>query len=217
MEETGETKLSFVRSLDHSGREGTGAVERRDVVRNRERVLEAARALFAERGVVNVTMEEIACTAGVGKGTLYRRFPHKGLLCHAVLDEPTRELQAETLRCLGDATVGPAEKLEAFLDRLVRFTDENLDLLYGGHATLDGTERLAQFAHPSYGWLRGTILGLLRAAGREGQLRGDLDADYLADALLAPLNVDLFYHQRRVLGLSAGRIGSGLRSLIPGR
>ncbi len=212
-----ETKIWFKKSLDHSGREAPATAERRDVARNRERVMEAARNLFEERGVVSVTMEQIARAAGVGKGTLYRRFAHKGLLCHALLDEPTRQFQAETLKGLGETGVGPAEKLSLFLDRLVQFTDENLDLLYGGHETLDGTERLAQFAHPSYGWLRGTVLGLLRAAQRSGDLEEDFDAEYLADALLAPLGVDLFYHQRRVLGFSIERMSAGLRSLLPGR
>ena len=211
-----EAKIGFKKSLDFSGQEAPNAAERRDVARNRGRILEAARALFEDRGVVNVTMEEISRAAGVGKGTLYRRFGHKGLLCHALLDEPTRELQAETLEGLGEDGVRLLEKLSFFLDRLVRFTDENLDLLYGGHETLDGTERLAHFAHPAYGWLRGTVLGLLRAAQRGGDLDGDLDADYLADALLAPLSVDLFYHQRRVLGFSTERISTGLRSLLPG-
>ncbi len=210
-----EAKMGFKRSLDHSGREAPVGVERRDVARNRGRVLEAARALFEERDVVNVTMEEIARAAGVGKGTLYRRFPHKGLLCHALLDEPAREFQAGTLRGLGEVGISPTEKLGSFLERLVLFTDENLDLLYGGHETLDGTERLAHFAHPSYGWLRGTVLGLLRSGQRSGDLAENLDADYLADALLAPLGVDLFYHHRRVLGYSVERISAGLRSLVP--
>ena len=210
-----EAKVRFEKSLDHSGRETPGVAERRDVARNRGRILEAARALFEERGVVDATMEEIARAAGVGKGTLYRRFPDKGLLCHALLDEPARAFQAETLEVLGEPGVGPAEKLGIFLDRLVRFTDEHLDLLYGGHETLDGTERLAHFAHPSYGWLRSTVLGLLRAAQRSGELAEDLDPEYLADALLAPLGTDLFYHQRRILGFSVERMSAGLRSLVP--
>ena len=67
-------------TLDHDGRPVAG-VERRDAARNREAILAAAEDLFVAKGVTCVTMEEISRSAGVGKGTLYRRFPNKGLLC----------------------------------------------------------------------------------------------------------------------------------------
>jgi AcrR family transcriptional regulator len=190
-------------------------VERKDAARNRRVILSTARTLFGERGVTCVTMEEVARAAGVGKGTLYRRFPNKGLLCQALLDEPSRRLQAEALELLREPCFGPSEKLRMFLGRLVAFTDENLDLLYGGQEALLGTERLAQYDSPAYGWMRGTVLGLLRLAAGAGELRGGADPEYLADALLAPLNVDVFYHQRRVRGISAARISAGLGSLVP--
>ena len=110
----------------------------------------------------------------------------------------------------------PLEKLDLFLDRLVRFTDENLDLLYGGHEPLSGVDRLARFAHPARDWPRWTVLGLLRAASREVELDVDLDLEYLATALLASLDLDLFYYQRRVQGIPQERISAGLRSLVPG-
>jgi hypothetical protein len=44
---------------------------------------------------------------------------------------------------------------------------------------------------------------------------GGLDLEYLATALLAPLDVDLFYYQHRVQGLPAERISDGLRELVP--
>ena len=202
--------------LDHAGRQLPGGTERRDAARNRRVILETARMLFRERGVTAVTMEEVARAAAVGKGTLYRRFPNKGFLCQALLDEPTRRLQGEVLTDLGNASMGPLEKLGRFLERLVAFTEENMGLLYGGHETLAGTERLAQLAHPSNEWRRGTALGLLRLAQRSGELDAGLDSEYLADALLAPLDVDLYYYQRRVRGISPGRIADGLRSLVPG-
>src|SRR4051794_26930527 len=52
---------------------------RRDAERNRQRILEAARELFAERGL-GVTLNDVAHHAGVGVGTVYRRFPDKELL-----------------------------------------------------------------------------------------------------------------------------------------
>ncbi|MGI9048019.1 MAG: TetR/AcrR family transcriptional regulator [Rubrobacteraceae bacterium] len=201
--------------LDHLGRETSSGGERRDAARNRRRILETSRALFGEKGVTHVTMEEIARESGVGKGTLYRRFPNKGVLCQALLDKPTRKFQQETLEILGNTRKVPLEKLDLFLDVLVRFTDENLELLYGGHETLCGADRLARFTHPAHDWLRWTVLGLLREAARNGELEDGLDLEYLAAALLAPLDIELYYHQRRVQELSPKRISAGLRSLVP--
>src|SRR3954453_14018866 len=53
--------------------------ERKDVVRNRQRILDAAKALFAERGL-SVTLHDIARHAGVGVGTIYRHYPDKAVL-----------------------------------------------------------------------------------------------------------------------------------------
>ena len=203
--------------LDHTGGSALRENERSDAARNRDKVLRAAKRLFDERGVTRVTMEEISREAGVGKGTLYRRFPHKGFLCQALLDEPTREFQRQTLEIVGEPGWNAIEKLDVFLDRLVLFTDENLDLFYGGNETLQGAERLAQLSHPARDWLRSTVLMLLRTADREGVLRDDLDLYYLATALLAPLEIDLYYHQRRVQGYSKERISSGIRSLVTPR
>jgi AcrR family transcriptional regulator len=202
-------------SLDHLGRPTGREVERSDAARNRRVILQTARALFEERGVTCVTMEEIARASGVGKGTLYRRFPHKGFLCQALLDEPTRHLQEQTLEILRRPMTPAIEKLDAFLDRLVAFTAENLDLLYGGNEPLCGADRLERFSHPAYDWRRSTVLGLLRAAVSEGDVASGLDLEYLATALLAPLDVDLFYYQHRVQGLSAERISDGVRALVP--
>lgn len=202
-------------SLDQAGRALPPGMERKDAARNRRKVVEAARTLFDERGVTRVTMEDIARAAGVGKGTLYRRYPNKGLLCQALLDEPTRRFQEETLRVLGHAGRGPLEKLDLFLDALVGFTEENLDLLYGGNEPLCGADRLARFAHPAFDWRRWTVLGLLRAAARDGDLDESLDLEYLAAALLTPLDVDFFYYQRRVQEMPTERISAGLRSLVP--
>ena len=202
-------------SLDHLGRPSGCEVERSDAARNRRVILRTARRLFEERGVTCVTMEEIARASGVGKGTLYRRFPHKGFLCQALLDEPTRHLQEQTLEVLREPGTPAVEKLDAFLDRLVSFTVEYLDLLYGGNEPLCGADRLERFSHPAYDWRRSTVLGLLRAAVNEGDVDGGLDLEYLATALLAPLDVDLFYYQHRVQGLPAERISGGVRDLVP--
>jgi hypothetical protein len=88
-------------------------------------------------------------------------------------------------------------------------------LLYGGHESLCGADQLERFSHPAYDWRRSTVLGLLRAAVREGDVEDGLDLEYLASALLAPLDVDFYYYQHRVQGLSAERISRGVRTLVP--
>lgn len=198
--------------LDHEGRPASAEVERRDAAHNRHRVLEAARALFEERGVGEVTMEEISAHAQVGKGTLYRRYPNKGLLCQALLDEPTRLFQGEVMRQLAASGEEPLDKLELFFERLVGFMETNLDLLYGAYTSLRPSDRLS---HPAYDWHRWTVLSLLREAIRRGDLDTELDVEYLATALLAPLGVELYHHQRRILGFHPERISAGLASLIP--
>jgi AcrR family transcriptional regulator len=201
-------------SLDHLGRP-SGRVERSDAARNRRVILDRARTLFDERGVTCVTMGEIARASGVGKGTLYRRFPNKGYLCQALLDEPTKHVQEQTLEILRRQEKLALQKLDAFLDLIVAFTAENLDLLYGGHEPLCGADRLERFSHPAYDWRRSTVLGLLRTAVKEGDVGAGLDLEYLASALLAPLDVDFYYYQHRVQGLPAERISSGVRTLVP--
>ena len=61
--------------------------ERADAARNRAKVLEAAAELFARHGVESVSMDAVAAAAGVGKGTLFRRFGDKAGLAVALLDE----------------------------------------------------------------------------------------------------------------------------------
>jgi AcrR family transcriptional regulator len=70
---------------------------RADAARNRTRVLEAARSAFAESGL-DVGVEEIARRAGVGKGTLYRRFPTKEALVRAIFDDILEEVEQISLK-----------------------------------------------------------------------------------------------------------------------
>jgi AcrR family transcriptional regulator len=74
---------------------------RRDAERNRQRILQAARSGFAERGL-SITLDEIARMAGVGVGTVYRRFPNKELLIDALFEERIGELAAVARAALGD-------------------------------------------------------------------------------------------------------------------
>ncbi|MDP9375164.1 MAG: TetR/AcrR family transcriptional regulator [Chloroflexota bacterium] len=191
--------------------------ERRDAAENRRQILAAAARLFAERGVDPVCMDEIAREAGVGKGTLYRRFAHKGELCEALLDASARRFQEETLAVVGrGAEVAPAlDLLDRFLTRLVAFNEENAPLLSAVRDAAFGERRHAVYHSPAYAWQRLTVAALLRRAVAAGECP-PLDVEYLADAVLAPLDIDLYLYQRHGLGFGPERIAAGLRRLAPG-
>lgn len=187
-----------------------GAVppERVDAARNRRRILEAAAALFAARGAANVGMDEVAEAACVGKGTLYRRFGDRAGLALALLDERERRLQGDVLA--GAPPLGPGapplDRLRAFLRALVCHVETNLDLFLLVERGLPGT----RFHAGPYAFHR------LHATLLVAEARPDLDAEALADALLAPLDAELVAHQCRDLGWPADRLAAALEELAGG-
>lgn len=90
--------------------------KRADARRNRERVLVAARAAFAERGA-DTSLDDIARRAGVGPGTLYRHFPTRQALLEAVCREWVEALRAEARDLL--AAPSPGDALAAWLRTVV--------------------------------------------------------------------------------------------------
>jgi AcrR family transcriptional regulator len=87
---------------------------RRDAERNRQRILAAAGELFAERGL-SVTLDDIARHAGVGVGTVYRRFPDKNELIDALFEDRLKALCAAAEAAL--ASDDPWDGLVLFLER----------------------------------------------------------------------------------------------------
>ena len=105
--------------------------ERCDAIRNRRRILAAAREIVAEHGAEGLSMNALAAAAGVGKGTIFRRFGDRDGLLHALLDDDTTALQNGFLS--GPPPLGPgapaAERLEAFVTAYVRFQLTHLELM----------------------------------------------------------------------------------------
>ncbi|TMR91412.1 TetR/AcrR family transcriptional regulator [Nonomuraea basaltis] len=156
--------------------------ERADAARNREKVLAAAAGLFAEKGVEAVSMDAIAAEAGVGKGTLFRRFGDKSGLAVALLDARERDLQQRILS--GPPPLGPGasapERLTAFVAAYLRYLFDHLDLV-----------RMSETASPGARYRIGAYrfwhrhVAILLAEARPGA-----DADVLSHALLAALGAE---------------------------
>jgi AcrR family transcriptional regulator len=107
------------------------AHERSDAAANRERILCAARRVIDEQGAAGLSMNTVAAAAGVGKGTIFRRFGDRDGLTEALLDVHTIELQNGFLS--GPPPLGPGapprERLEAFMRALVHFEIDHLELM----------------------------------------------------------------------------------------
>ncbi len=110
--------------------------ERADAAANRERILCAAAALLSEHGADGLTMQAVATAAGVGKGTVFRRFGDRDGLTQALLDEYMRDFQEAFLH--GPPPLGPgapaAARLEAFVVELVRRQADHLHLALAAEA-----------------------------------------------------------------------------------
>lgn len=190
---------------------------RADAAANRELILTTVKQLFCEQGVDQVCMTAIAEAAGVGKGTLYRAFANKGELCLALMDEDMCHFQNTVLQMFRAAYDQPAlTRLDTFLDMLVRFMDHQAPLLREAQmqGMLRHTEETSEEEAPRWtSWLHGTLGLLLQEAQQNGEAP-ELDIPYLVEAIMAPLNADLFLHQRQTLGFDLERISCGLRHLI---
>ncbi|MGW1365378.1 TetR/AcrR family transcriptional regulator [Streptomyces chartreusis] len=184
--------------------------ERADAARNRARVLAAAELLFAERDPGTVTMDEIAKAAGIGRGTLYRRYPDRASIARALLDEHERVLQEKVLR--GPPPLGPSESPRSQpspADRLAAFYQASAEFLEAhGHLLLGAEAGIARYGTGAYAFWRLHVTHLARQAGVH-------DPDALADLLLSPLTPELFTHQRQN-GVSLIRIIEALRKIAYG-
>ena len=136
-------------------------------------------------------------------------------MCLALLDSQMSEFQAEALaRFRRQSAEGATHlaQLADFLEALVAFTEIHAPLLSeverGGLLRVDAPLNVPHF------WQFMTVSALLRAASRRGEVVADLDLDYVGEALLAPLQIDIFRYQRDARGYSLERIADGLRGLV---
>lgn len=159
--------------------------ERGDAARNRTLLLQAARRLVAERGADAVTMDDVAAAAGVGKGTLFRRFGSRAGLMMVLLDDDERASQQAFL--FGPPPLGPDAPP---MDRLVAFGRERMCFVHAHHELLSAANRDPQLRHAGALEVQRTHVRLLLAsAGTTG------DLDIQTDALLSLLDADYVEHQ----------------------
>ena len=179
------------------------APERADAARNREAILAAALRLVETRGVDCVTMDTVASEAGVGKGTLFRRFESREGLMAAVLNQSEASWQASVIS--GPPPLGPGappmERLLAFGHSRMRTNVTHGALIKAATGASSARSRAAaSFAVMHVRHLLGEL-----------HVRGDLVL--LAIAILAPLDI-MVIEQQQADNISLERIEAGWDDLV---
>lgn len=177
--------------------------ERADAARNRRLILDAAARLFAERGIAAVSMHDVAAAAGVGTGTLYRRFADRAGLALALLDEETRVFQDALIA--GPPPLGPGAPA---CERLTAFGVGYLDLLDRHAELLAAADQRGLGPGGPMAFYATHLTILVREASPE------LDPEFTAHSLLASLNPKLHIHLRGDLGWEPERLRDGWRQLV---
>jgi AcrR family transcriptional regulator len=156
---------------------------RADAQRNREKILAAARAAFADTGT-RVSMAEISRRAGVGMATLYRNFPSRQELLEALFTDDVNAVCAAAATVEGET---PGAVLTAWLHRFFAFYNSKRHV---------GSELLKQSneSEPLLDEGRSRVLAsgrpLLLAAQRSHEFRGDLNLEQVLDMVIAIAKID---------------------------
>jgi polyketide synthase 12 len=188
---------------------GPGArPERADAARNRQVLLATARAMLAERGPETITMDGLAERAGLGKGTVFRRFRTRAGIFAALLDDDERAFQQRVLS--GPPPLGPGA---APLDRLIAYGRARIEFLVArreiARATLDGGQPVP------FGAQSPLSLVHIRYLLRESRLAA-VDVDVLALQLTGALDgpVLLYLSGTEDAPEVASRLGRGWEELL---
>ena len=161
----------------------TARKPRTDALRNRERILEVAKAAFTRQGA-SASLEEIAKQAGVGTGTLYRHFPTRDALIEGVYRNEVDKLAAAAARFA--ETMSPIEALRTWMLLLIDYIAAKHIIAPALNKIVGGPSRLYEGSRPA---IQEAIEGLVKRAKRSGDLRRDLDASDLLRALIGASHI----------------------------
>jgi len=156
---------------------------RTDALRNRERILEVAKAAFTRLGA-NASLDDIATQAGVGPGTLYRHFPTRDALIEAVYRTEVEKLAAAERTFT--AAMPPIEALRAWMLLFVDHIAAKQIIAPALNSIVGGPSKLYEGSH---GLIQGAIEGLVKRAIKSGDIRRDLDPFDLLRALIGVAHV----------------------------
>jgi AcrR family transcriptional regulator len=151
---------------------------RTDAQRNRERILEAAKAAFTRYGA-NASLDDIARQAVVGPGTLYRHFPTRDALIEGVYESEVEKIAAAGRRFAEEKP--PLEALRAWMLLFVDHIAAKLIIAPALNSIVGGASKLYEGSRAR---IYGTIDSLVKRAIKSGDLRKDVQASDLLRAMI---------------------------------
>lgn len=180
--------------------------QRKDAVEHRKRILQTAHSLFKQHGVEQVSMHQIAKSAGVGQGTLYRRYSSKGDLCFDLMNDTFQLFKTKVAVYLEQSKLLPVhERMRKLLEYCIDFMEEKSEWL-GVIQSHNCEEQRARFFHsPPYLFLHSTLSELIQEEFSGNETRGP-DPNYTAHAILAAMRPDLYHELRTSQGKSPEQI-----------
>jgi AcrR family transcriptional regulator len=189
--------------------------ERSDARENRAQILAVAKYLFAQQGIAATSMHEIARAAGVGQGTLYRHFAHKGDLCHALIKQDLTDF-CERVGMLIQATQAdqsPLARLDLLIVEKNCLTEGHLPLFAAMDEAPASLQRQKSGPGMFHAWLHEQMVALLNEAQAVGEI-ASLDVEFTAETILAAIAPQPYSYQRHTRGYSVERINAGMRELF---
>ncbi|MCD1261169.1 TetR/AcrR family transcriptional regulator [Paenibacillus athensensis] len=178
-------------------------------------ILDTALRLFAEHGIENVNMYQIAQEAGVGQGTLYRRYAHIGEVCSDLLRTTSEQFMASLEAALAEeAPHAPAiERLANLIVRIVAFIDDKAPLLSAIYSQYNGKKKMHLHDKPIFVKLHHFAATLMNEAIAAGDIR-PVDVKLTVNTLLAALSPEQYMYHREVLGYDKERFAEGICRLF---
>ncbi|MDR6882032.1 TetR/AcrR family transcriptional regulator [Bacillus sp. 3255] len=200
--------------LDIDASPACGRREERDS-EYRRRILTSARALFQTHPIENVTMHQIAKEAGVGQGTLYRRYAHIGDVCSDLLRSSTTQFLNSMEADLSAPMPGvsPLQQLRLAIVRIIDFVEEKAPLLATVVSMHTDKRSFSLYKKPFFLRLHHLIAPLLARAIEQGEME-PLDVTLTANTILASVVPDHYLYHIEVLGYTKEQFIDGICRLF---
>ncbi len=178
-------------------------------------IIKTAHNLFEQYGVNNVSMHQIAITAEVGQGTLYRRFANKAELCSILMQEDYDQFITKMDLALNSSVcTSVKEKFEKFLYNWLAFLDkeyEMIDIIRTEFKTDQMKDGLV--GSPLYRYLNKKLTEIMREA-IQNTPKQDIDVDFFVFTVVSSINSYLYNNLKNTFSYSLDEIFDNLRRMF---